>query len=87
MYDFVANPHIRESDILGPMAIATASGCEGQPFVSANDRLQQLRASRALTTANIVIRATELLIIDDLGLRSLSGDEPVQRRGLLRSGQ
>jgi Transposase DNA-binding len=32
-YDFLANPHIRESDILDAMAVATAGRCEGQPFV------------------------------------------------------
>src|SRR5690242_5777078 len=32
-YDFLANPHIRESDILDAMATATASRCEEQPFV------------------------------------------------------
>jgi len=32
-YDFLANPHIRESDILDAMAIATAGRCEGRPFV------------------------------------------------------
>jgi len=32
-YDFLANPHIREIDILDAMAAATANRCEGQPFV------------------------------------------------------
>lgn len=32
-YDFLANPHIRENDILDAMAVATAGRCEGQPFV------------------------------------------------------
>nr|WP_235880176.1 IS4 family transposase [Polyangium aurulentum] len=32
-HDFLANPHIRESDILDAMAVATAGRCEGQPFI------------------------------------------------------
>jgi len=32
-YYLLANPHVRENDILDAMAVATAGRCEGQPFV------------------------------------------------------
>lgn len=48
-------------------------------YVGANDALRQLRAARGDGTYDrklLRLTAPDLLILDDLGLRALSGDEP-----------
>lgn len=56
-------------------------------FVAANDMLQQLRASRADGSHERKMQrftSPKLLIIDDLGLRALTGDEPVDLYEIIR---
>lgn len=56
-------------------------------YVAAHDMLTQLRASRAdLSHEKKLARFTapDLLIIDDLGLRPLSGDEPIDLYEVIR---
>jgi DNA replication protein DnaC len=56
-------------------------------YIAANDMLQQLRASRADGTYDrklLRFISPKLLIIDDLGLRSLMGDEPVDLYEIVR---
>lgn len=56
-------------------------------YISANDMLQQLRASRADGSHDRkMLRFTtpRLLIIDDLGLRPLSGNEPLDLYEIIR---
>lgn len=57
-------------------------------YVAANDLLRQLRASRADASYDRrLLRFTtpDLLIVDDLGLRPLAGDEPVDLYEIIRS--
>jgi DNA replication protein DnaC len=56
-------------------------------YVAANDMLQQLRAARADGSHDRrMLRFTtpKLLIVDDLGLRPLSGDEPLDLYEIVR---
>lgn len=57
-------------------------------YVAAHDLLTQLRASRADQTYDKKLArfaAPDLLIVDDLGLRPLSGDEPIDLYEIIRS--
>ena len=57
-------------------------------YVAAHDLLTQLRASRADQTYDQKLArfaAPDLLIVDDLGLRPLSGDEPIDLYEIIRS--
>jgi DNA replication protein DnaC len=57
-------------------------------FVAAHDLFKQLRAGRADATYDrrlLRFTSVALLIIDDLGLRSLSGDEPVDLYEIIRA--
>lgn len=57
-------------------------------YVAAHDLLTQLRASRADQTHDKKLArfaAPDLLIVDDLGLRPLSGDEPIDLYEIIRS--
>jgi len=56
-------------------------------FVSANDMLMQLRAARAdnsLDRRMLRFTSPDLLILDDLGLRPLEGDEPLDLYEIIR---
>jgi DNA replication protein DnaC len=56
-------------------------------YVAAHDMLNQLRAARAdLSHEKKIARFTapDILIIDDLGLRPLSGDEPIDLYEIIR---
>lgn len=56
-------------------------------YVTTQDLLRQLRASRADSTYDrrlLRFTAPELLIIDDLGLRPLSGEEPIDLYEIIR---
>lgn len=57
-------------------------------YVAAHDLLTQLRASRADQTYDKKLArfaAPDLLIVDDLGLRPLSGDAPIDLYEIIRS--
>jgi len=57
-------------------------------FVAAHDLFKQLRAGRADASYDrrlLRFTAVDLLIIDDLGLRALSGDEPVDLYEIIRA--
>ncbi|MCZ7678721.1 MAG: IS21-like element helper ATPase IstB [Sandaracinaceae bacterium] len=56
-------------------------------YVGANDALRQLRAARSDGTYDrklLRLTTPELLIVDDLGLRALSGDEPADLHEIIR---
>jgi len=56
-------------------------------FISANDMLMQLRAARAdnsLDRRMLRFTSPDLLILDDLGLRPLQGDEPLDLYEIIR---
>ena len=56
-------------------------------YVSAHDMLTQLRAARADSTLDrkmLRFTSPELLIIDDLGLRTLTHDEPIDLYEIIR---
>ena len=59
----------------------------GVVYIAANDLFKQLRAGRADASYDRKLQrftTAELLIIDDLGLRPLSGDEPLDLYELIR---
>jgi len=56
-------------------------------YVAANDMLKQLRAARADNTYDrrmLRFTSPEVLIVDDLGLRPLSGEEPIDLYEIIR---
>lgn len=56
-------------------------------YVAAHDMLKQLRAARADSTYDrrmLRFTSPDLLVIDDLGLRPLSGDEPLDLYEIIR---
>lgn len=56
-------------------------------YVAAHDMLKQLRAARADNTYDrrmLRFTSPELLIVDDLGLRPLSGEEPIDLYEIIR---
>jgi DNA replication protein DnaC len=57
-------------------------------YIAAHDMLTQLRASRADQTYDKKLArfsSPDLLILDDLGLRPLTGDEPIDLYEIIRS--
>lgn len=59
----------------------------GVLYIAAHDMLKQLRAARADNSYDrrmLRFTAPELLIVDDLGLRPLTGDEPVDLYEIIR---
>lgn len=57
-------------------------------YIAAHDMLTQLRASRADQTYDKKLArfvAPDLLVVDDIGLRPLAGDEPIDLYEIIRS--
>ena len=83
----VGNVGVGKSHLAQALGLRACRAGHSVPFTSANDMLVALRAARADDTVErrmLNCTASQVLIIDDLGLRPLRGDEPLDLFEVIR---
>jgi DNA replication protein DnaC len=83
----IGNAGVGKSHLAQAIGQRACRGGHTVHYVAAQDMLKQLRAARAdgsLDRRMLRFTTPELLIVDDLGLRPLTGDEPVDLYEIIR---